>query len=323
VTGPPALSAIYQARRRLSGRIRRTPLAPVPWLSRIANGDVYVKLESLQITGSFKLRGALNAALTLQESSSGRLRLVTASAGNHGRALAHVADLLDIDVTVFTPREAPRTKLDAIRQHDVDLQAVGSDYEDAERQAKARARESGATYLSPYSHPRILEGAATIGIEIIEDLPECDAILAPVGGGGLIGGLASAAKALNPTIETIGVEAQASTAFGTSLAAGHISEIVVGPTIADGLAGNMDPETITFDIVRQVVDRVVAVPEEALRAGIRSLAAEEHLIAEGAGIAALAAVESGVVDLRGRRAAVVVSGSNIDLTRLSEILGGG
>lgn len=323
MTSPPRLRAVYEARHRLAGRVRRTPLVHAPWLSQIANAEVHLKLESLQITGSFKLRGALNAVLALRSATSERLRVVTASAGNHGRALAYVADLLDVDVTVFTPRQAPHTKLDAIRRHRVELQAVGSDYEDAERQAKARARESGATYLSPYSHPRIIEGAATIGLEIFEELPDCTAILVPVGGGGLISGLASAAKAFSSDIETIGVEAKASTAFGTSLATGRISQVAVGPTIADGLAGNMDPDTITFDIVRQVVDRMVAVSEEALRAGIRSLIENEHLVAEGAGIAALAAVQDGVVDLRGRKAVVVVSGSNIDLTRLSEIVAGG
>lgn len=320
------LAEIYRARRRIAPHIRRTPLAHSAWLSRETGGDIHLKLESLQITNSFKLRGALNAALRLldrgaeQQPGSPNVRIVTASAGNHGRALAYVAERLGLSLTIYTPKNAPRTKIDAMRRHGADLRDVATDYEDAERLAKTHAAERDMMYLSPYSHPDVVAGAATIALEVFEDLPDVEAILVPVGGGGLVAGVASATKAIGHDVETIGVEAAASQAFNRSVAAGRITEVEVGPTIADGLAGNMDPDTITFDIVRQTVDRLVLVSEADLVAGIQGLVREEHLIAEGAGIAAVAAALGGAVDLQGRRAALIVSGANIDATRLADLL---
>ncbi len=328
---PPGLTDFYRARLRIAPHIRRTPLAHSPWLSRVSGGDIHLKLESLQITNSFKLRGAFNAVLRLLErgpddepsDQSTPAQIVTASAGNHGRALAYVAERLGLALTVYTSKDAPHTKLDAMRSHGADLRAVAADYDDAERLAKAHAADDGSMYLSPYSHPDIIAGAGTIGLEIFEDLSDVEAVLVPVGGAGLVSGVASATKAIGPQVETIGIEAAASPAFNASIAAGRITEVEVGPTIADGLTGNMDPETITFDIVRRVVDRLALVSEQDLAAGIQGLVREEHLIAEGAGIAAVAAVLGGAVDLRGRRAVLVVSGSNIDATRLADLLAAG
>ena len=317
------LSDAFTARRRIAPWIRRTPLIPSPWLSGLAGAPVRLKLESLQVTNSFKARGAMNAAVALLEGSAvgdvGPRRLVTASAGNHGRALAWAAEQLGLRVVVFTPRDAPRAKLDHIAAHGADLRAVAATYEDSERLAKACAAAEGLTYISPYSHPDVIAGAATVAIEILEDWPEVDAIVVPVGGGGLISGVAFAAKALSERVEVIGVETERSPAFHTSLAAGAITEVEVRPTIADGLAGNMDPETITFDLVRRYVDRVVLAPERAIEDAVRELVTREHLIAEGAGATAVAALVHGV-RAAGRHAAVVVSGSNIDAARLADLL---
>jgi threonine dehydratase len=319
----PSLTDVLAARRRLSGRAIRTPLVRSGWLSSETSADVFLKLESLQITNSFKLRGAWNAAQAMLErlpTGEAPLRLVTASAGNHGRALAYVAERLGLRVTIFTPRGAPRTKLDAIARHGADLRAVADTYEDSERLAKQHAAASGTVYLSPYSHTDLLAGIGTIGLEILEDLPSVETIVVPVGGGGLISGVAAAVRNLSRGVEVIGVEAEASHPFTSSLAAGHIVEVEVGETLADGLAGNMDPETITFDVVRQLVDRIVTVGEEQIAQGIRGLLANECLVAEGAGVVGIAAALARRIDLAGRRVVILVSGSNIDAAKLAAVL---
>lgn len=295
-----------------------------------------MKLESQQITNSFKARGAFNALLSLLDSggmsspvigsgparSAGAppVRVVTASAGNHGRAVAWAARELGVHATIFTPRDAAETKLAAIRRHRADLRPVGENYEDAERLAKEWAASSGAIFVSAYSDPNIIAGTGTIALEIFEDLPGVDFVVVPVGGGGLIGGIAATLKTISRDIRVIGVEAAASPVLHASLQAGHVVQIEVGPTIADGLAGNMDPETITFELIRRFVDDVILVSEEDLRNGIRGLVEHEHLIAEGAGVAAIASVLSGRPEVKGQKVAVVVSGSNIDLKRLAIIL---
>jgi len=319
----PSLADVLAARRRLAGRVIRTPLIRSDWLSEATGSDAYVKLESLQITNSFKLRGAWNAALALVERLGPGERvpaLVTASAGNHGRALAWVAERLGLHVTIFTPCDAPRSKLDAIIRHGADLRAEASSYEASERLAKRFAADTGTTYVSPYSHPDLLAGIGTIALEILEDLPRVDVVAVPVGGGGLVSGIAAVVKLLGPRAVVVGVEAEASHPFTASLAAGRIVEVEVGPTIADGLAGNMDPETITLDLVRRLVHRLVLVSEAEMRDAIRGLLDRDGLIAEGAGAAAVGAALGGRIDVRGRRTVFVISGSNIDSSKLATVL---
>ncbi|MBI4476414.1 MAG: threonine/serine dehydratase [Acidobacteria bacterium] len=319
----PSIADLLRARQRLGGRVIRTPLVQSSWLAKIASGRVFLKLESLQTTGSFKLRGALNATLALleQRRSSAECRnLVTASAGNHGHALASAAKELRLHATIFTPKNAPRVKLDAIRALGATLRDEANGYEAAERLAKAYAAETGASFISPYNDPDVIAGAGTVAIEIVEDLPELDALVVPVGGGGLISGVATALKTMAPAVEVIGVEAEASPAFHMSLKAGRIVEVDVKPTIADGLAGNMDADSMTFDIVRRLVDHMLLVTEDEMKASIHDLLSQEHIIAEGAGAAALAAVLAGKVPTAGRCVAVVVSGANIDAERLKEIV---
>jgi threonine dehydratase len=319
------LTDVFAARQRIAPYIRRTPLVHSPWLSSQSGSNVRLKLESLQVTNSFKARGAVNVAVALCErpaSDPDRDRLlVTASAGNHGRALAYAAERLGLRLVVYTPRDAPRAKLDHISRHGADLRAVASTYEDAERLAKQFAAKERVTYISPYSNLDVIAGAATVAMEIIEEWPSVETIVVPVGGGGLASGVGIATKAISSEIEVIGVEAEASPAFHTALAAGHVVEVDVTPTLADGLAGNMDPETITFDYVRRYVDRVVLASERALAAAIRTLVAHDHLIAEGAGGAGVAGLLSGLRP-RGLNVAVVVSGANIDVAKLAGIIGG-
>jgi threonine dehydratase len=311
----PARHDLARAAERLRGSVLRTPLRYSPWLSRAAGAGVYLKLETLQPTFSFKIRGALNAVLRARE--AGELpHLVTASAGNHGRALAHAARMAGAGVTVYAPRGAPKTKLDAIRGLGAQLELC-SDYDEAERLAKDAHGRDGAVFISPYSHPDVIAGAGTVGLEILDERPDTDSIVVPVGGGGLLSGVAIAAEG---RAAVLGVEAAASTAFVRGLEAGRIVEVDVQPTIADGLAGNLDPDTITFDIVRRLVRTVVAVDEAELRRTIASLLSEERLVAEGAGAAGAAAVSGNRLQLHGQTVAVVVSGANIDNQVLRELL---
>jgi threonine dehydratase len=300
--------------------VLRTPLRRSAWLSSSGGAGVFLKLETLQPTFSFKIRGALNAVLRLVE-TAGRDAppLVTASAGNHGRALAHAAREAALALTVYVPRTAPRVKLDAIRNEGASLQPC-ADYDEAERRAKQHGASGAALFISPYSHPDVIAGAGTIAAEVLDERPDIDTFVVPIGGGGLISGIAMAAKSVRPDATVIGVETAASNPFTQSVAAGRIVEISVGDTIADGLAGNMDPDTITFDIVRKYVDRIVVVEEDALRSAVRGIVREERLVAEGAAAAGPAAIASGRAAVRGRNAAVILSGANIDPEKLKALL---
>lgn len=316
---PVRLPDILSARRRIAPYIARTPFLRSEWLSGETGGELFLVLESLQPTGSFKIRGAFNAALRHLTGARASTPIVTASAGNHGRALAYAGERLGFRPVVYAPAAAPRAKLDAIRRHGADLR-LAPDYDEAERQAKAHASSGAGVWLSPFSHPDIIAGAGTIGIEIAEELPDVDLVVVPVGGGGLVCGVGIAVKTIAPRAGVVGVEVEASHPFTAAVAAGRIVPIEVGPSLADGLVGNLDPETITFDLARRVVDRFVLVGEAELVAGLRALVEREHLIAEGAGIAAIAAVLARKVDVRGRRVAVVLSGANVDLDKLRAVL---
>ena len=315
------LLEVLRARQRIAPHLRRTPLVFSHWLSEFAGADVFLKLESLQRSSSFKARGAFNAVMArLERDGSSLTRLVTASAGNHGRALAEAAKTFHLPLTVFTPADAPKTKLAAIARHGAELRAESRDYDEAERLAKAHAKESGATFISPYSDVDVIAGAATVALEIFEDNPETDVLIVPIGGGGLVSGAAIVAKAINAACSVIGVEVEVSCAFQTSVRAGRLVEIVAGPSLADGLGGNPDPDTITFEPIQRLVDRIVTVSEQDLEAAVAGLVAEEHLIAEGAGGAATAAIVGKRVDVAGRRVAAIVSGANIDCERLAVLL---
>ncbi len=312
---------VLLARRRIAPYVRRTPLVRSAWLSDLSGGTVSLKPESQQLTNSFKARGAFNAVIARLERPGGApAQLVTASAGNHGRGLAAAAKVFNLPLVVFTPADAPKAKLDAIRHDGADLRPHGRDYDDAERMAKAFARETGAEFISPYSDPDVIAGAATVALEMFEDDPGLELLVVPIGGGGLISGVAGVAKAINPRCEVIGVEVEASNAFQQSVRAGKLVEIVPGATLADGLGGNPDPETITFALIQRLVDRIVTVSEADLAAAIVGLVAAEHVIAEGAGAAATAAIIGRRIDVHGRQAGVIVSGGNIDRAKLASLL---
>jgi threonine dehydratase len=299
--------------------VLRTPLRRSEWLSAITGGDVLIKIETLQPTSSYKIRGAMNAVLALRERGGDSPPLVTASAGNHGRALALAAAASGLPLTVYVPGSAPATKLIALRRSGATI-VLCRDYDDAERQAKEQGARGSARFISPYADPDVIAGAGTVAREILEQAPDVEVIVVAMGGGGLASGVAIAAQG---RAKTYGVEALASCPFTRSLAAGRIVPIQVDETLADGLAGNLDPGSITFDLVRRHLAAVSTVTESQITAAIAGLVSEERLIAEGAAATAFAGLLSGHIDVRGRRTAVVLSGANIDPPTLGRILTGG
>jgi len=312
----PTVLDVYGARRRLRDRVLRTPLHPSHWLSSMANASVYIKIESANLTGSFKIRGALNAALKLREGLDRQPpTIVTASAGNHGRAMALAAEQLGLRCVVFTPKNAPDAKQNAIRHHGATLNSECDDYDAAEQQARAFAEREGGVYVSPYNHADVIAGAGTVALEVVEAMPVFDVAVIPLGGGGLASGMGLALKAVAPKVTIVGVEVEASSPFARSLQAGRIIEITPRPSLADGLVGNLERDSMTFPLVQQVVDRVVTISEDELRGAMKGLASEERLIVEGAGAAATAAILAGKAAASGQRVVAMVTGGNVDLTK--------
>jgi threonine dehydratase len=311
----PTVLDVYAARRRLGERLPGTPLLPSSWLSSIADGQVSLKIESVNLTNSFKIRGAMNAALRMSEGiDTPPPTIVTASAGNHGRALALATEELGLSCVVFTPENAPEAKQAAIRRHGAILHTA-EDYDAAEREARQFAEAEGGVYISPYNHPDVIAGAGTVGLELIDAMPHVDVVVVPLGGGGLASGMGLAIKAASPGTTIVGVEVEASSPFTLSLEAGRITAITPRPSLADGLVGNLEPGSMTFALVKQVVDYVVTVSEDDLARAMRGLATEERLIVEGAGAAATAAVMAGKASAPGQRVIAMVTGGNVDLPK--------
>ena len=297
------------AAQRLKGRVRRTPLIEAHALSAETGRRVWLKLETLQYTRSFKYRGALHAVLTLAGPVDSRPRLVTASAGNHGLALATAASALGATLLVFAPRMAPRAKLDRMRQPGVTVDTDSADYDEAETRAIGAAADGAGVYISPYNHPAVIAGAGTVALEILEDLPGVGTIVVPTGGGGLLSGIAIAAR---DATRVIGVEPAVNPAFTSALAAGHITTIEPGESLADGLLGNLEPGSMTFELVRAHVDAIRLVDETDIVRGVRQLFRAERLVAEGAGAIGVGALLSGSLADLPDPLVIVISGANID-----------
>lgn len=321
----PAVSQldVEAARRRITPFVVNTPL--MEWSPAVLDAPVWLKLESTQPTHSFKVRGACNALVRYLEHYPDPLKrppVVTASAGNHGRAMAWAARRLGVAVTVFTPSTAPRAKRDAIRRHGATLDDASPDYDQAEARARAWVEERGGVYISPYNHPDVIAGAATVALEIVEACPGVRTVVLPIGGGGLASGVGLALDGVAPECRLVAVEAEASTPFTAALAHGAITPIEAGPTLADGLAGNLEPGAMTFPLVRQVVDEVVVVSEAALRDAMRLLAVDAHLIVEGSSAVGVAAVLAGHVSAGAGPVVVVVTGANIDFDTWRAVVAG-
>jgi threonine dehydratase len=313
-----SLAQVQAAARRIAPHIRRTPLVRADGLSEGTGRDTWLKLESLQRTRSFKRRGACNVLLALGERASVLPPLVTASAGNHALALSSVARELSARLTIFVPRDAPHAKLDRLRGEGITIVADCADYDEAESRALAAAAVSGSAFISAYNHPDVIAGAGTIALEILEDLPDTAAIVVPTGGGGLLAGVAAGADG---RVAVVGVEPSANPAFSKALAAGHTTTIVPGTSLADGLLGNLEPNALTFDLVRQRGIPVHIVPEPFVVQGVQALFAHERLIAEGAGGIAVGALLAGTLADLPDPLVLLVTGANIDASMLVRVLG--
>lgn len=315
----PAFRDVLAAARRIDGVIRETPLERSAWLSAQAEGDVRLKLETLQRTGSFKLRGAANAIgrLTVDDRARG---LVTASAGNHGQGVALAASRFGARATVFVPATAPAAKKARIRRYGAELREVAGGFDEAHHAAEAFARETGSTFVHAFSDPDVVAGQGTVGLEIVRDCPEGRALVVPVGGGGLIGGMGIVARAVDPAIRLIGVQTEETAAMHASFSAGRLVSPPYGPTLCEGLSGDVDERSLA--LARAVVDEIVVVSEDSVRRAMRSLYVEEGIVAEGSAAVGVAAILEGAitVDRFDGPVAIVLTGGNVDAARLADIL---
>jgi threonine dehydratase len=305
------LQDIEQARRRISGHVRRTPLIGASALSRpLPGGLLTLKLESLQVTGSFKARGATHKALTLSPEEA-RRGLVTASGGNHGLGVAYAGRLIGAPVTIYLPANAPASKAERLEQWGARVLRHGAVWDEADAEARLAADRDGLTYVHAFADPAVVAGQGTIGLEIFEDAPETDLLLVSIGGGGLISGVATAAKALRPHVRVIGVEPEGAPTLFESLRAGSVVELERITTAANTLAPRRS-DPLNFEIVRSTVDEIVLVSDEEMREAARWLWFEMGIAAELSGAAAVAALLTGRAGGEALHPCAVVCGSGTD-----------
>ncbi len=309
---------IAEAADRLRKRVRRTELIQSHNLSERLGFPVYFKCENLQRTGSFKIRGALNF-MTAQPRENLSRGVITASAGNHAQGVAFSADLLGIKAKIFMPESTPPQKVFATRDYGAEVVLVGRNFDEAYAEAVKAGRESGALFVHPFDDPLVMAGQGTIGLEVLRELPDLANIFIPIGGGGLISGIASAIKATHPHVRIIGVEAGAAPSMHYSLKRGKIVEAPLAFSLADGIAVKRVGRT-TFPIVRELVDEVVLVEEEEIALAIVTLLERTKLLVEGAGAVTLAALLNGRArDISGKTVCLL-SGGNIDVRTIAIVV---
>ena len=313
------LSDIREARERVDGVARHTPLERSRTFSEMSGADVHLKLENFQRTGAFKIRGAMNriATLSAAEREAG---VVTASAGNHAQGVALAADRAGVDATVVMPKFAPVSKVKATRGYGASVRLEGVDYDEAQSYAHQLEREEGRTYVHAFDDPVVMAGQGTLGLEIVDDCPELDTVVVPIGGGGLISGVAVAIKEQLPDVRVVGVQAEGAASAAESLEAGEVTEIDSVDTIADGIATRSVGEQ-TLDVMSEYVDEVVAVDDREIALTLTLLLERSKTLVEGAGAVALAAVlsEAFAYD-EGETIVAALCGGNIDLNRLGTVI---
>lgn len=310
---------IALAANRIAPHVRETPLEYSPYFSEQTGAHVWLKLENLQLTGSFKLRGAFNKILSLDEEAR-RSGCVAASSGNHGAAVAVALQKLGVRGIVFVPEGTSTAKADAIRRAGAEIRFHGTDGLDTETFARRFASDEGMTYLSPYNDPAVIAGQGSCAVEIARQLPEIDALFAAVGGGGLIAGCAAFLKAAKPGVEIVSCQPEASAVMTESVKAGRILDLPSAPTLSDGTAGGIEAEAVTFELCRRLVDRYEVVGEAAIVDAMRQFIDAQHLLIEGAAGVAIAGLLQSAGDFRGRNVVVIICGGNIARDTLREIL---
>jgi threonine dehydratase len=311
--------AIEAAAERIRPHTRATPVDPSAGLSRLGQAEVWLKMENLQVTGSFKLRGAMNRLLLLTPDER-RRGIVAASSGNHGMAVSWGMKALGGKATIFVPENASPVKLQAMRDHGAEVRAQGTDSGLSEIEARRHASEQGLTYVSPYNDEEVVAGQGTVGLEIGRQMDVPDAVFVALGGGGLISGIGLALEGLGRKVELVACSPANSAVMHHSLAAGRILDMESLDTLSDGTAGAVEHGTITFDLCRRLVTHSVLVSEEEIRAAMRLVVERHHTLIEGAAAVAVAGYLKERERFRGRRVVIVLCGANISLERLREAI---
>lgn len=312
------LADIVRARKTIQSVIKETGVYNCSKLGRKIQGEVFLKLENLQRTGSFKLRGACNkiANLSDEEKSNG---VIASSAGNHAQGVAYSATRLGISATIVMPATAPLSKIQATKDYGAKVVLEGAVYDDAYAKAREIQIETGATFLHPFDDREIIAGQGTIMLEIFEKIPDVDVVIVPIGGGGIIAGIAAAAKALNPCIRVIGVESISAPCMTMAIDKGESIEISLRSSIADGIAVRK-AGTITLEHVKAFVDEIITVSESEIAQAMLFLMEKDKIIAEGAGSVSVAAILSGKLELVGKKVVAIISGGNVDINMMERVL---
>ncbi|WP_062551677.1 threonine ammonia-lyase [Peptoniphilus phoceensis] len=305
---------VYAAKERLEGHIKKTPVVYAPNLG----DDIYLKVEVLQDTGSFKLRGAYNKIATLSDEEAER-GVVACSAGNHAQGVAKSASERGIRSVICMPYHAPLSKVKATKSYGAEVKLIKDSFDDAAAYAKKLSEEEGYTFIAPFDDEKIIAGQGTVALEILEEVKDIDIIVVPIGGGGLISGVALAAKSMNPDIKIIGVQTQISPSMYESVKEGKILTVKGGSTIADGIAVKT-PGKITYELVKKYVDEIVLVTEGEISSAILTLLEENKIITEGAAASTVAALMYKKFSHKGKKVCCVLSGGNIDVTRVSKVI---
>ncbi len=315
---PVSIADIWQAYKFLKPIIHHTQLAPSRTLRDMTGADIYLKSEHMQRGGSFKVRGASYMISRLSDEQR-RAGVIAASAGNHAQGVAIAAIQHGIPCTIVMPENAPLAKVTATQGYGASVVLHGTTYDDAYSRCLELQQELGATYVHAFDDPDIIAGQGTLGLEMLNDLPDADAIVVPIGGGGLISGIAIAARALKPDITIIGVQAAGAASFRASLDAGELCTLPAITTIADGIAVKR-PGALTYSIIEKLVDDVVLVKDEAIINAVLLLMERCKMLVEGAGAAGLAALLSSAIQLKGKKVLVPLTGGNIDINLVSRFI---
>ena len=310
---------IVLAANRIGPHIRETPLDHSPYFSELTGANVYLKLDNLQHTGSFKLRGAFNKVLSLTPDER-KAGCVAASSGNHGAAIAYAMKKLGVTGVIFVPEQTSPTKVDAIRRAGGDVRFFGTDGLDTENHAREYAGENGMAYLSPYNDEQVVAGQGVCGVEIARQLSHVDAVFIAVGGGGLIGGVGAFLKSVNPDVEIVSCQPEASAVMTESVKAGEILDLPSHPTLSDGTAGGIEAGAITFELCRDLVDRYVVVTEEQISHAMCEFIDSHHMLLEGAAGVAIAGFLDVAGDYKDKNVVVVICGGNISRETLKKVI---
>jgi len=318
-TSKISLAQIKEARERIKGLINKTPCAYSLPLSRIIGREIFLKLENLQITQAFKARGNANKIALLNKEQK-RRGVITASSGNHGQGLSLAALRNDVKAVIVLPEVAPNNKVEKIKENKAEVIIRGKTYDDASNYAHSLSEKMGYVYIPSFDDPDIIAGNGSIGLEILEQVPQTEVIICPIGGGGGISGISLAAKQINSDIQIVGVEAEKSASMLESIKADKIVELPSADTFADGIAVRK-PGEINFEIVKKYVDNIVTVSEEEMKLAIAILAKEAKIVVEGAGASSVAALLSKKISIEGISTVVcVITGGNIDMSLFKSIL---